>query len=118
MKADEPIARPPRSEIKDVLGARLGATLVESIDPLWPDDPQHRKHDDELHARAGGAGARLLSQPLFRVNNPGPPLFPEVAAMIKPTEFAGGKTFGSGMHGRRSTTWCRSPTARFRRRRR
>ena len=52
-----------RAEIKDVLGAHLGATLVESTDPLWPDDPADREHDDELHARARGARAGLLPRP-------------------------------------------------------
>jgi hypothetical protein len=33
---------------------------------------------------------------LYRLNNRGEPQFPEFAAAIKPTEFAPGKTFGSG----------------------
>ena len=33
---------------------------------------------------------------LFRVNNAGEPTFPDVAKMIKPTEFAPGKKFGTG----------------------
>ncbi len=36
VKADEPIAQAATREIKDVLGARLGATLVESLDPRGP----------------------------------------------------------------------------------
>src|SRR5262245_20646702 len=39
VKADEPIAQAAAKEIWDVLGTHLGATLVESTDPLWPDDP-------------------------------------------------------------------------------
>ena len=39
VKADEPIAAVAAQEIKEVLGSRLGATLVESVDPLWTDDP-------------------------------------------------------------------------------
>jgi Asp-tRNA(Asn)/Glu-tRNA(Gln) amidotransferase A subunit family amidase len=33
---------------------------------------------------------------LFRLNNAGTPVFPDVAAAIKPTEFAPGKKFGTG----------------------
>ena len=39
VKADEPIAQAAAREIKEVLGGYLGATLVESSDPLWTDDP-------------------------------------------------------------------------------
>src|SRR5258708_6633850 len=39
VKADEPIVTAAATEIKTVLGGTLGATLVESVDPLWPDDP-------------------------------------------------------------------------------
>jgi amidase len=38
-KTEEPIVRAAAQEIKSVLGARLGATLVESSDPLWRHDP-------------------------------------------------------------------------------
>lgn len=37
--ADEPISQAAAKEIKASLGDYLGATLVESVDPLWPDDP-------------------------------------------------------------------------------
>src|SRR5580700_8395242 len=37
--ADEPISQAAAKEIKAILGDYLGATLVESVDPLWPDDP-------------------------------------------------------------------------------
>ena len=36
VRADEPIANAAASEIKEMLGGVLGATLVESVDPLWP----------------------------------------------------------------------------------
>jgi len=39
VKADEPIVDAAAKEIKTVLGDYLSATLVESVDPLWPDDP-------------------------------------------------------------------------------
>ena len=39
VKADEPITQAAAKEIKAILGDYLGATLVESVDPLWPGDP-------------------------------------------------------------------------------
>jgi hypothetical protein len=38
-KAEEPIVSRRRKEIKTVLGAGSGTTLVESSDPLWTRDP-------------------------------------------------------------------------------
>jgi hypothetical protein len=95
-KTEEPIVTAAAREIKDVLGARLGATLVESSDPLWTRDP-----DIELmtvdHRRAL---ARLvpifMPDLLFRLGKDGQPVFKEFAATIVPTEFLPGKTFGSG----------------------
>ena len=34
-KTEEPIVNAAAKEIKTVLGGKLGATLVESADPLW-----------------------------------------------------------------------------------
>ena len=96
VKADEPIAQAAAREIKDVLGARLGATLVESTDPLWPDDPQIENMTTSYTRALAELVPVFFPSLLFRVNNQGQPLFPEVAAAIKPTEFAGGKKFGTG----------------------
>lgn len=96
VKADEPIAQAAAREIKDVLGARLGATLVESTDPLWPDDPQIENMTTGYTRALAELVPVFFPSLLFRVNNQGQPLFPEVAAAIKPTEFAGGKKFGTG----------------------
>ena len=38
-------SRAAAKEIKTILGDRLGATLVESSDPLWTPGPRHRDHD-------------------------------------------------------------------------
>ncbi len=38
-KTEEPIVTAAAQEIKTVLGGKLGATLVESSDPLWRRDP-------------------------------------------------------------------------------
>jgi hypothetical protein len=39
IKATEPIVQAAAKEIKAVLGDKLGATLVESTDPLFKNDP-------------------------------------------------------------------------------
>jgi len=95
-KTEEPIVTAAAREIKDVLGGRLGATLVESSDPLWT-----RDLDLELmtvdHRRAL---ARLvpifMPDLLFRLGKDGQPVFKEFAAAIVPTEFLPGRTFGTG----------------------
>ena len=96
VKADEPIAQAAAREIKEVLGAHLGATLVESTDPLWPDDPQIENMTTSYTRALAELVPVFFPSLLFRVNNQGQPLFPEFAAAIKPTEFAGGKKFGTG----------------------
>jgi Asp-tRNA(Asn)/Glu-tRNA(Gln) amidotransferase A subunit family amidase len=95
-KTDEPITTAAAKEIKAVLGGKLGATLVESSDPLWKPDPdiERMKVDHRV------ALARLLPvfmpDILYRLNAKGEPVFKEFAAAIVPTEFAPGKVFGSG----------------------
>ena len=96
VRADEPIAQAAAREIKEVLGAHLGAILVESIDPLWQDDPQIENMTTSYTRALAELVPVFFPSLLFRVTNAGQPLFPEVAAAIKPTEFAGGKIFGSG----------------------
>jgi amidase len=83
-------------EIKDVLGAHLGATLVESIDPLWKDDPAVENMSTSFTTALTKLIPVFFPEILYRLKNDGTPLFTEFAAMIKPTEFAPGKTFGSG----------------------
>jgi Asp-tRNA(Asn)/Glu-tRNA(Gln) amidotransferase A subunit family amidase len=96
VKADEPIATAAAREIKDVLGGRLGATLVESVDPLWPDDPQIENMKTSYTRALAELVPVFFPDLLFRLNNRGEPVFPEFAAAIRPTEFAPGKTFGAG----------------------
>jgi Asp-tRNA(Asn)/Glu-tRNA(Gln) amidotransferase A subunit family amidase len=96
IKADEPIVTAAAKEIKDVLGTRLGATLVESVDPLWPDDPAIENMTTSYTRALAQLVPIFYPDLLYRLTNAGEPLFPEFAAAIKPTEFAPGKTFGSG----------------------
>jgi len=96
VKADEPIVTAAAKEIKEVLGGRLGATLVESVDPLWPDDPDIENMRTTYTRALAELVAVFFPELLYRLNNAGQPVFPEFAAAIKPTEFAPGKTLGSG----------------------
>ena len=96
VKADEPIVTAAAKEIKDILGKHLGATLVESVDPRWPDDPEIGNMKPTYTQALAEMVPVFFPDILYRVTPAGRPQFPEFAAKIKPTEFASGKTFGSG----------------------
>lgn len=96
VKADEPISEAAAKEIKEVLGKRLGATLVESVDPDWKGDPEMEKMNPSYNQALAQLVPLIFPEILYRLNKAGNPLYPEFAAAIKPTEFAPGKTFGSG----------------------
>jgi Asp-tRNA(Asn)/Glu-tRNA(Gln) amidotransferase A subunit family amidase len=95
-KAAEPIATAAAAEIKAILGEKLGATLVESSDPLWERDRDLEQMS--LDFRHGLARLVPVFMPdlLFRLAPGGQPLFKEFADAIRPTEFARGKIFGNG----------------------
>jgi hypothetical protein len=95
-KAVEPIIAAAAREIKTVLGAHLGATLVESIDPQWADDPQIENMTTSYTTALARLVPVFMPDLLFRVDASGKPVYPDVAAAIKPTVFAPGKTFGTG----------------------
>jgi hypothetical protein len=78
------------------LGKQLGATLVESTDPLWPDDPDIENMNPSYTRALTQLLPAIFPSILYRLNDNGTPLFPEFAAAIKPTEFAPGKIFGTG----------------------
>ncbi len=96
VKADEPIVDAAAKEIKTVLGDYLGATLVESVDPLWPDDPQIPNMSPSYSQALAQMVPVFFPDILYSLNNQGQPDFPEFAAKIKRTEFEPGKFFGSG----------------------
>jgi Asp-tRNA(Asn)/Glu-tRNA(Gln) amidotransferase A subunit family amidase len=95
-KAAAPISLAAAAEIKAVLGEKLGATLVESCDPLWERD----RGLEQMHPDFRGALARLvpvfMPDLLFRLGPDRQPLFKEFTAAIRPTEFMPGKIFGAG----------------------
>jgi Asp-tRNA(Asn)/Glu-tRNA(Gln) amidotransferase A subunit family amidase len=96
IKADEPIATAAAREIKEVIGGQLGATLVESVDPLWPDDPAIENMATTYTRALAELVPVFFPDLLYRLNNAGEPIFPEFAAAITPTAFAPGKMLGSG----------------------
>ncbi|HSG65679.1 MAG TPA: amidase family protein, partial [Gammaproteobacteria bacterium] len=96
VKADEPIVDAAVREIDEILGDYLGATLVESIDPLWPDDPDVENMSPSYNDALAELIPVFFPDILYRLDDDGQPEFPEFAARIKPTEFAPGIVHGSG----------------------
>jgi amidase len=69
---------------------------VESVDPLWPGDPSIEKMKPSYTEALAQLVPVFFPDILYRLTGNGQPQFPEFAAKIKPTEFAPGKTFGTG----------------------
>jgi hypothetical protein len=95
-KAAEPIATAAAAEIKAVLAGKLGATLVESSDPLWEHDPDLEQMNPDFRRALARLVPVFMPDLLFRLGSDGQPLFKEFASAIRPTEFMPGKVFGSG----------------------
>jgi Asp-tRNA(Asn)/Glu-tRNA(Gln) amidotransferase A subunit family amidase len=95
-KAVEPIVTAAAREIKEVLGARLGATLVESSHRLWPRDSDIEAMTIDFQRALARLVPVFMPDLLFRLTPAGEPIFPEFAAAIVPTEFAPGRVFGTG----------------------
>ena len=95
-KTEQPIVDAATKEIKTVLGGQLGATLVESGDPLWTPDPDVEQMTVDYRKALARLVPVFMPDLLFRVKADGTPVFPDFAAAIVPTEFAPGKIFGSG----------------------
>ena len=91
-----PITTAAAKEIKTILGGKLGATLVESSDPLWKPDPDIEPMAVDYRAALARLVPVIMPDILFRLDAAGQPLFKEFAAVIEPTEFQPGKVFGSG----------------------
>jgi amidase len=95
-KATVPICTAAAAEIKSVLGGRLGATLVESSDPLWERDRDLEAMNPDFRQALARLVPVFMPDLLFRLGPDGTPLFKEFAAAIRPTEFAPDKVFGTG----------------------
>ena len=96
VKAAEPITTAVAKEIKSILGEKLGATLVESSDPLWTPDPELEQMKPDFRRALAALVPVFMPDILFRLDAEGKPLFREFAEAIVPTEFAPGKVFGTG----------------------
>ena len=95
-KATVPICTAAAAELKTILGERLGATLVESSDPLWQRDRDLEAMNPDFRRALANLVPVFMPDLLFRLGSDGLPLFKEFAAAIRPTEFAPGKVFGTG----------------------
>src|SRR5262249_4690666 len=95
-KAAEPISTAAAAEIKTVLGDKLGATVVESSDPLWERDRDLEQMNPDFRRGLARLVPVFMPDLLFRLGPDGRPLFKEFAAAVRPTEFLPGKVFGSG----------------------
>jgi amidase len=95
-KTEEPIVTAAEREIKDILGGRLGAALVESSDPRWHRDPDLEQMTTDFRGALAKLVPVFMPDLLFRLGRDSLPVFKEFAAAIVPTEFAPGKVFGSG----------------------
>ncbi|MBV9687492.1 MAG: amidase [Alphaproteobacteria bacterium] len=95
-KAGEPISTSAAAEIKTILGEKLGATLVESSDPLWEPDRDLERMSPDFRQGLARLVPVFMPDLLFRLGSDGQPLFKEFAAAIRPTEFAPGRVFGTG----------------------
>ncbi len=95
-KTESPIVTAAAKEIKTVLGERLGATLVESSDPLWTPDPEIEPMRTDFRRALARLVPVFMPELLFRLGRDGQPVFKEFAAAIVPTEFMPGQVFGTG----------------------
>ena len=91
-----PITTATAQEIKAVLAGKLGATLVESSDPLCNRDPDIEQMAVDYRVALARLVPVFMPDILFRLTGDGQPVFKEFAAAIRPTEFEPGKVFGSG----------------------
>ena len=96
VKIVEPITDAASVEIRTVLGEHLGATLVESADPLWTPDPACEPMRTSFRQALARLVPVFMPDILFRLREDGQPLFEAFAAAIQPTEFVPGKVFGTG----------------------
>ena len=94
--AEVPIVETADLEIKAVLGGALGATLVESSDPLWAPDPDLEPMQTDFRRALARLVPVFMPELLFRLRPNGQPVFQEFADAIVPTEFAPGQVFGNG----------------------
>jgi amidase len=91
-----PIVTAAAKEIKAILRDKLGATLVESSDPLWTKDADVESMTVDFRKALARLVPVMMPDILYRLDDKGLPVFKEFAAAIQPTEFQPGQVFGSG----------------------
>jgi len=74
-KAAEPICLAAAAEIKAILGDKLGATLVESGDPLWERDRDLEQMSPDFRQALARLVPVFMPDLLFRLGPDGQPLF-------------------------------------------
>lgn len=94
--SEVPIVAAAAREIREVLGAHLGARLVESSDPLWTPDPACEPMTVDFRRALARLVPVFMPDLLFRLGPDGLPVFREFAEAIERTEFQPGRFFGSG----------------------
>jgi len=95
-KTEQPIVSAAAREIKEVLGGKLGATLVQSSHALWERDLDLEVMAVDYTNALAQLVPLIMPDILFRLDNKGQPLFADFAEAIVPTEFLPGKVFGRG----------------------
>ena len=93
---EAPIATAAAREIHDMLGNHLGATLVESRDPLWQPVPGLEQMRTDFRRGLAELVPVFMPELMFRLGADGEPVFKDFASAIRRTEFQPGKFFGSG----------------------
>ena len=78
------------------LAEKLGATLVESTDPLWSRDTDIELMTTDFRRALARLVPVFMPDLLFRLGRDAKPVFTDFAAAIVPTEFMPGKVFGTG----------------------
>ena len=72
-KTERPIVTAAAKEIKTMLGERLGATLVESSDPLWKPDPEIERMRTDFRRALARLVPVFMPELLFRLGADGQP---------------------------------------------
>ena len=93
---EKPIVDAAITEIKDIIGQKLEASLLQSSDPLWRQDPDIGSMGVDFRKALTRLLPVFMPDILFRLDNKGYPVFADFAAAIKPTEFLPGRLFGTG----------------------
>jgi Asp-tRNA(Asn)/Glu-tRNA(Gln) amidotransferase A subunit family amidase len=88
--SEQPIVAAANAEIKAILRDHLGATLVQSNDPLAANDPEIETMAVDFKVAVARLVPIFMPDLLFRLGADGQPVYREVAEAILPTPFVAG----------------------------